>query len=76
MAKTSFDPTIALGKAIVDKNKARLQRDRLADLVLMFHHGGPWTDDQRLRWTRITGEAEATTKVLADYARKVRGNNG
>jgi predicted NUDIX family NTP pyrophosphohydrolase len=43
---------------------------RLARAVLLFHRGGPWTDDDRAAWRIVTGEDEATTKVLCDLARE------
>lgn len=44
----------------------------LAELVLLFHGGGQWSDDKRARWRELTGHDEATTKVLCDVARLVR----
>jgi hypothetical protein len=37
--------------------------------VLMFHGSGPWTTDVREEWKKLTGEDEATTKVLCDVVR-------
>ena len=45
-------------------------RDAL-DAVLMFHSGGPWTDEKRLKWRHIVGTDEATTKQLCDHIRRV-----
>lgn len=40
-------------------------------LVLLFHHGGAWTTDNKAEWKKITGHTEATTKVLCDHVRKM-----
>lgn len=37
--------------------------------VLLFYAGGPWTQDRRDEWRRLTGSTEASTKVLCDHAR-------
>ena len=52
-------------------NVAQYRLDRLARAVLLFHRGGPWTDEDRATWRELTGEDEATTKVLCDLAREV-----
>jgi hypothetical protein len=44
--------------------------ERLARAVLLFHRSGPWTDDMRAEWLMLTGQHEATTKVLCDLARR------
>jgi predicted NUDIX family NTP pyrophosphohydrolase len=44
--------------------------NRLAGAVLLFHRGGPWTERDRATWRSLTGEDEATTKVLCDLARR------
>jgi hypothetical protein len=44
--------------------------ERLARAVLLFHRGGPWTEADRYAWRGLTGEDEATTKVLCDLARQ------
>ena len=41
--------------------------------TLMFHDASPWTDERRKDWHKMTGETEATTKVLCDLIRKVLG---
>jgi hypothetical protein len=38
-------------------------------LVLLFHGGGDWNKEHRAEWLRITGTAEATTKVMCDHLR-------
>lgn len=40
-------------------------------LVLMFHKGGPWTDDDSRKWRVTTGIDEATTRVLCNHLRNV-----
>ena len=45
--------------------------DRLARAVLLFHRGGRWTGQDRNEWVMLTGEEEATTKVLCDLAREM-----
>jgi hypothetical protein len=45
--------------------------ERLARAVLLFHHGGPWRDADREVWLKLTGQYDATTKVLCDLAREV-----
>ena len=46
--------------------------ERLAQAVLLFHRGGPWTAADREMWKAITGEDEATTRTLCGFARKIR----
>ena len=46
--------------------------ERLARAVLLFHRGAPWTDHDREVWQALTGESEATTRVLCELARAVR----
>ena len=46
------------------------QLEDCVDLVLLFHRGGPWLDSDRLRWQRITGNDDATTKAMCDHLRK------
>ena len=43
---------------------------RLAYAVLLFHRGGAWTSHDRTLWQVLTGETEATTRVLGDMARR------
>lgn len=43
-------------------------RDALK-LPLLFHAGGPWDDERRKEWLRVTGTREASTKVLCDHLR-------
>ena len=45
--------------------------DRLGRAVLLFHRGGQWTGQDRNEWVMLTGEEDATTKVLCDLARKL-----
>lgn len=45
--------------------------ERLARAVLLFHNGGPWTNQERETWTELTGEYEATTVRLCDLARRI-----
>lgn len=45
--------------------------ERLARAVLMFHRGGAWTGQDRCEWVFLTGEEDATTKVLCDLARRL-----
>jgi hypothetical protein len=44
--------------------------ERLARCVLRFHQGGEWTANDRALWKALSGEEEATTKVLCDLARE------
>lgn len=44
-------------------------------LVLLFHDGGPWTEERSAEWARITGGREATTRVLCDHVRSVLGED-
>ena len=43
----------------------------MARAVLLFHRGGPWTDNDRALWLALTEQEEATTRVLCDVAREV-----
>ena len=45
--------------------------ENLAQAVLLFHRGGPWTAVDQQMWTALTGSPDATTKSLCDFARKV-----
>lgn len=50
--------------------EGQLQRHRdLLELVLLFYHQGRWYEHHRAQWNEITGQAEATTKVLCDAIR-------
>ncbi len=44
---------------------------QLAQAVLLFHRGGPWTEEDRAAWLALTGSDEATTRTLCDLARRV-----
>ncbi len=44
---------------------------RVAEATLLFHSGGPWTVARSDRWNELTGEVDATTKTLCDFARRV-----
>lgn len=50
--------------------------ERLARAVLLFHRGGMWTGQDRNEWVMLTGEEEATTKVLCDLARRAMQEAG
>jgi len=39
--------------------------------TLLFHSGGPWTEEKQAQWVEITGRTEATSKVLCDHIRWV-----
>jgi hypothetical protein len=41
--------------------------------LLLFHSGTPWDDQKRALWFNLTGQQDATTKVLCDVARKALG---
>lgn len=43
---------------------------KVAQALLMFYQPGPWTVDDRSRWTELTGAVECTTKSLCDFTRK------
>ena len=38
--------------------------------VLLFHSGGEWDEERRNEWHALTGEDEATTKILCDTVRR------
>ena len=46
-------------------------RDVIHALLLFYHGGLDWNDDTRREWKRLTGNNDATTRVLADFARRV-----
>jgi hypothetical protein len=50
--------------------------ERLAEAVLMFHRGGQWTQEDRHRWTALTGSEDATTRALCDFARAIQARGG
>jgi hypothetical protein len=41
----------------------------IARLPLIFHAGGPLTEEMRLDWQEVTGKEEITTKVMCDAIR-------
>jgi hypothetical protein len=45
--------------------------EKLARAVLMFYNTQEWSELHRQVWQKLTGSDEATTRVLADLARKV-----
>ena len=45
--------------------------ERLARAVLLFHSGEPWDDAARVLWAYLAATPEATTRTLADLARRV-----
>ena len=44
--------------------------ENLAAAVLLFNRGGPWTKQDQIAWLVLTGQEEATTKGLCDFARE------
>lgn len=42
----------------------------LARAVLLWHRP-MWGDEERSEWTRLTGQEEATSRSLCDFARQV-----
>lgn len=38
--------------------------------VLLFHSGADWNEERRNEWHALTGEGEATTKILCDTVRR------
>jgi len=69
-----YDAAIETGADLLKENlelKAKVRRLRDAlEAVLMFHSAGPWGVQQQLKWDRLTGCAEPTTKGLCDVVRK------
>lgn len=41
----------------------------VAEALLLFY-SVDWDEQKRTRWTALTGEVEATTKILCNFARK------
>lgn len=46
--------------------------ERLARAVILFYSAVTWDDPERALWLSLTGESDATTRVLCDLARVVR----
>ena len=44
-------------------------REEIIEAVLLFHRGGPWTEQDQARWQTIVGTPEVTTKALCDWLR-------
>ncbi len=44
------------------------------ELALMYHKGGEWDHAAQKKWFRITGNEDATTRVLCDHIRVVLEN--
>jgi hypothetical protein len=64
-----------MSDAEVGRDMAKLSlAERLARAVLLFHRGGIWTDWDREVWLALTGEHDATTRVLCDLARELRSH--
>jgi hypothetical protein len=64
-----------MSDAETGRETARLSNaERLARAVLLFHGAIEWNDEQRELWDALTGQKEATTRVLCDLARKVRAD--
>lgn len=38
--------------------------------VLLFYNGGYWNSQTVEKWTQLTGEKDATTRVICDTVRK------
>lgn len=55
----------------IEIERVRKKIDRLGRALLLFHRGGEWTGQDRNEWVMLTGEEDATTKVLCDLARKL-----
>lgn len=41
-----------------------------AEATLLFHSGGTWDSEKRTRWLVLTGEEDATTRILCDVQRR------
>jgi hypothetical protein len=48
--------------------------ERLARAVLLFHAAPSWDEKEKREWHELTGQMDATTKVLCDLAREVRAS--
>lgn len=44
-----------------------------AEATLLFHSGSPWDARKKQRWLELTGQDEATTRVLCDMQRAAFG---
>ncbi len=40
------------------------------EAVLLFHSGGEWDEAKRNEWFNLTGETDATTKIMCDTVRR------
>lgn len=66
-SRARWDYLVAIGQI-----EARLATLEAAlELPLLFHAGGPWDEAKRARWTALTGEDDATTRVMGDAIRTV-----
>ena len=66
--------TAAMEHAVAEKALAEVAQLRaVAEVVLLFHHGGCWSDENNIRWIELTGSEWATTVVLCNIARKALG---
>jgi hypothetical protein len=43
----------------------------LANAVLLFWQGGPWTAIEQAEWERLTGTRDATSRTLCLLSRRV-----
>jgi hypothetical protein len=46
---------------------------QVAQAILLFHKGGPWTVEDTKRWETLTGSCNVTTRELCNLARRVVG---
>lgn len=65
----STDAELGLDMAQLD------DAERLARAVLLFHKAPPWTDQDSEVWLALTGQVDATSKVLCDLAREIRAKH-
>lgn len=46
-----------------------MEKEKALRAVLLFHGAGPWDAEKRIEWSNLTGETEATTKILCNVVR-------
>ena len=56
--------------AEIERLRARVAKlEAAVKATLLFHHGGEWTPKDQEAWFTLTGDWDASTKVLCNFAR-------
>jgi hypothetical protein len=67
-------PTRALGENIQDQQIELAKCHNALKAVLLWHGAPTWSESEKATWEALTGNPEATTKVLCDFIRSTLVN--